>query len=200
MNNSYLLQRHGQSKANVAGIIISGLADGVRDEYTLTSQGEEEVRFSAENAKELGWLNERVLIFCSPFSRAMKTAAITREVIGIKAEINVDDRLRERWFGDWDKASNTHYNDVWLEDRLNPDHENANVESVNSVSKRMMSLIDDIESQYNGRDILFVSHGDALQILQASLLGDASLHRSLSHFATAEIRPLDVSLVETGKI
>ena len=42
-----------------------------------------------------------------------------------------------------------------------------------------------------GRDILLVSHGDTLQILEAGFLRmDPSAHRQLPHLDTAQIREL----------
>jgi broad specificity phosphatase PhoE len=59
------------------------------------------------------------------------------------------------------------------------------------VLDRVTALIADLERRYSGRDILLVSHGDTLQILQAGFLRmDPARHRSVPHLATAEIRPL----------
>ena len=56
---------------------------------------------------------------------------------------------------------------------------------------RTTALIADLEQRYSGRDILLVSHGDTLQILQAGFLRvDPSGHRRLPHLDTAEIREL----------
>jgi glucosyl-3-phosphoglycerate phosphatase len=55
----------------------------------------------------------------------------------------------------------------------------------------VVALIDDLDKQHAGRDILLVSHGDTLQILQAGLAGiDPARHRGLPHLRTAEIRQL----------
>ena len=56
---------------------------------------------------------------------------------------------------------------------------------------RTTALIADLERRYSGRDILLVSHGDTLQIMQAGFLRmDPSAHRRLPHLDTAEIRQL----------
>ena len=36
LNNKYFILRHGESKANVAEIIISDLENGIKEEFTLT--------------------------------------------------------------------------------------------------------------------------------------------------------------------
>jgi probable phosphoglycerate mutase len=191
MKNTYLVLRHGQSLANVAGIILSELEEGKKEEYTLSLQGEEEVRRSVSRAQEARILDEKVLIVSSPFSRCRKTAEVAKEVLKIDQEILFDDRLRERWFGDWEKTSNANYQRVWDEDRKNPDHTIAQVESANDVQKRTMALIADFERMYQGKTILLVSHGDALQIMQTGCLQQsASLHREMLPLKTAEIRAL----------
>jgi probable phosphoglycerate mutase len=193
MKNSYFILRHGQSYANVAGIILSHLEDGKKSDYTLTQQGEDEVRRSVLKAKENGVLNENMVIISSPFSRCMRTAEIAMEVLEVDQEIIFDDRLRERWFGDWEKTSNANYQKVWDDDRSDPDHLIANVESANEVQRRTVMLIDELEENYDGQAILLVSHGDALQILQTGLKKQsAAFHRDMPHLETAEIRELGI--------
>ena len=128
--------RHGESKANVAEIILSHLENGVKEDYTLTQKGEAQVRDSAEKVKSEGLLDENTLIYSSPFSRCKKTAEITKEVLGVKGEIVFDERLRERNFGDFEKTHNSNYQKVWDADASNPTHKNDNVESAKGVLAR----------------------------------------------------------------
>ena len=52
-------------------------------------------------------------------------------------------------------------------------------------------LVAELERRYAGRDILLVSHGDTLQILQAGFLRmDPAAHRRLPPLGVAEIRTL----------
>ncbi len=191
MKNSYFILRHGQSHANVAGIILSHLEEGKKDEFTLTQKGEDEVRRSAGDAKESGLLDQNVMIISSPFSRCKRTAEIAKEILEADKDIIFDDRLRERWFGDFEKTSNANYQKVWDDDRNDPDHLIANVESANDVQRRTLACIDDLETKYVGQSILLVSHGDALQIMQTGLQQQsAAFHREIPHLETAEIRKL----------
>ena len=65
----------------------------------------------------------------------------------------------------------------------------------------MTALIVDLERRYSGRDILLVSHGDPLQILQAGFVRiDPSRHRSLPALETAEIRHLRLAALEPGDL
>jgi len=189
--NHYFLMRHGESMPNVSGVILSDLNEGKKEEHTLTKNGEGQVRDSAQNAKEQGLLDEATIIYSSPFSRCKRTAEIAKEVLGVKAEIIFDDRLRERWFGDWEGKSNIHYQDVWDKDIIDPNHNDAKVESTSEVVRRVTGLIRDLESKYDGKNILLVSHGDALQIMQTFFEGvPSSGHRSLEHLKVAEIRKM----------
>ena len=174
---------------NVRGVILSHLEEGKKDEYTLTKNGEEQVRHSVQEAKTQGLLKEDAVIFSSPFSRCRRTAEIAKEVLGVPAEIIFDDRLRERWFGDWEGKSNIHYQEVWDKDILDPNHKDANVESTAEVVARVTGLIHDLEGRYAGKNILLVSHGDALQILQTFFEDKPSAaHRGLRHLKVAEVR------------
>jgi broad specificity phosphatase PhoE len=75
----------------------------------------------------------------------------------------------------------------------------SDVEPVAAVLDRATGFIADLERQHSGRDILLVSHGDTLQILQAGFLRiDPSRHRSLPHLATAEFRRLHLTEKPAG--
>lgn len=188
LHNKYFLMRHGESKANVAGIILSHLENGVQEEFTLTQKSEEQVMESVKSAKTEGWLEENVIIYSSPFSRCKKTAEIAKEVLGVKDGIIIDERLKERHFGDFEKTHNSNYQKVWEADIENPGHKNDNVESAQEVQQRTLSLIDDLEKKYANKKVLLVSHGDALQILQTGMLQKSpAVHRQLEHINTAQI-------------
>jgi len=184
--------RHGESVPNVRGVILSHLEEGKKEENTLTKNGEEQARASAREAKAHGLLDEDTIIYSSPFSRCRKTAEIAREVLGVPDGIVFDDRLRERWFGNWEGTGNANYKKVWDSDARDANHHNDNAESTAEVTARVSDLIHDLEETYSGRKILLVSHGDALQILQAFFEGvPSSAHRGLKHLAVAEIRMMN---------
>lgn len=194
LKNKYFLIRHGESNANVAEIILSHPEHGTNEEFTLTKNGEKQVMDSAKKAKSDGLLDDKTIIYSSPFSRCKRTAEIAKEILGVKNEIHFDVRLRERWFGDFERTHNSNYQKVWDVDVNNPNHKNFNVESAQEVQGRMISLIKDLEKEYVNKKILLVSHGDALQILQTGFLDKSpSQHGSLSHLKTAEIRELKVA-------
>ncbi len=155
-----------------------------------------------------------VAIFSSDFTRARETAGIFAQAIvdadiplyqnGVKNEM----RLRERFFGDFNGDSDSHYQDVWNVDCKDPNHTEFNVESVNSVVERTSGLILDLETELeragtdddNNNDanhpykVILVAHGDVLQILQTAFLKKCgSVHRSLEHLETASVREMDLT-------
>ena len=182
--------RHGQSKANLQEIIISHPENGLLADYALTEKGREQARASAELSK----LPADTVIYSSDFSRAKETAEIVRQTIEAKNEVRLTKALRERHFGTWEKKDHKHYHDVWASDKHSADHTTEEVESVNSVLSRTTRLVLDIENQYAGKNILLVSHGDCLQILQTGFQKtEPSKHRSIMHLETAEIRQMTLA-------
>lgn len=194
LNNRYFILRHGESKANVAGILLSHPEESVKEEYTLTSKGENQVRTSVKKIKREKALDDKTVICSSPFSRCKRTAEIAKEVLGIKNKIIFDNRLRERWFGIFEKQHNNNYQKVWDIDKENPEHKEFEVESAKEVQERTLSLIKDLEKKYTDNKILLVSHGDVLQILQTIFLNKSpSKNRETPHLETAEIKELKLN-------
>ena len=189
LNNEYFALRHGESRPNVLGIVLSSPEEGVHG-WGLSYTGRDQVRKSAKSALERGVLDRYTIIYSSDFLRAMETAEITREDLGVP-KVTPTEKLRERYFGEWDKTPSENYNNVWVDDKRDPSHTNHGVESANHVQDRTTGLVLQIDQKYGGRKILLVSHGDALQILQTGFLGiSPSEHRSVPHLNVAEIREL----------
>ena len=184
--NRFSVMRHGQSKANAAGIIVSCIGNDRRGDYGLTELGRQQALAAAR-----GCAQPRDTIICSSdFSRARQTAEIVRAQLS-GAEVVIAEALRERYFGAWEGSATGNYARVWAADETDSGRADGDVEPAAAVLRRTTALIVDLERQYAGRDILLVSHGDALQILQAGFLQiDPSRHRSLPALETAEIRPL----------
>jgi len=242
LHNDYYALRHGQSLANVAGIICSSPAVAV-SEYGLSSKGREQaLRAGADvvrayygqdddndDASSTGQRYADLVILSSDFRRAKETAEAVRSavladdddkppVLYRDDEVAVyDERLRERWFGDYDMTPDSNYEKVWKDDAINPSHSNGGVESANSVMDRVTSCIVEWDSRISKRSrrdveddgadnqqqqqrrrrksmVVCVAHGDVLQILQTAFeKKDASSHRSLPHLETAQLRQLVLS-------
>lgn len=191
LKNKYFALRHGESKANILGIILSDPKYGAV-EFGLSVKGKEEVRESVKKAVEKGILDKNTVIVSSDFTRARESAEIARSALGVD-KIIINKNLRERNFGNFERTENTNYQKVWDKDKSDPNHKNENVESANEVLKRVTNLILELEKKFKGKKILLVSHGDALQILQTGFLKTcASKHREVPHLHVAEIRELNL--------
>ena len=218
--NRYHAMRHGQSKANVAGIIVSRIETDRSGDWGLSDLGRGQVSAAAQACG----LPVDTVICSSDFSRAWQTAEIVRERLGA-APVVVEAALRERCFGDLEGTATGNYARVWAADEAGSGHggdggdaddggdaghagdagggdagdagrgdggnAGRGIEPAASVLDRATALVADLERRYTGRDILLVSHGDTLQILQAGFLRmDPAAHRRLPHLGVAEIRAL----------
>ncbi len=186
LKNRYFILRHGESKVNIAKIILSDPTNGVPD-YGLTDKGKKQVRNSVSKNNIL---DGDTIIYSSDFKRAKETAEITKEILKTE-EIHLTKLLHERFFGNFEKTTNKNYDVVWAHDAKDPNHQFENVESVNNVLDRTTKLILNLEKKYENKKILLVAHGDSLQILQTGFeMVCPSTHRGLTHLALAEIREI----------
>lgn len=185
LNNSYYLMRHGQSEANVAGLIVSDPAVGC-DRYGLTPDGRQQVLAAVR-----GFSNAPpTRVVCSDFLRARQTAELAAQGFGLADPI-CDIGLRERYFGRWEGLSDNSYPPIWADDQREVIRQDSGVETVDAVQRRGLAVLARLEQAYSGETLLLVSHGDLLQILQTAFAGvPASEHRGLPHHQTAEIKPL----------
>jgi probable phosphoglycerate mutase len=186
MNNQYFAFRHGESRANVEGIVISDPAVGTT-RYGLTAEGRRQVLAGIEAAEGF---DSETLIVSSDFKRAAQTAEMIRETLDVET-VQFDARLRERFFGNYEGAPHASYSEAWKNDALASSQERSGVENADAVRRRMWAVIESLEAEYAGRKIILVSHGDPLLILQSAFEGIAAAdHRSLPYFNTAELRML----------
>ena len=189
LNNRYFIIRHGESKANVAHILLSHPKEGTVS-FGLSPKGKKQVKISVSKNKKSKILDSDIIIYSSDFLRARETAEIAKKLLGIE-KINFHKNLRERYFGKFDKTSLDNIKIAWEHDEKNPNHKHKGVESPNKVLKRTLALISKLEKKYKDKKILLVSHGDVLQILHTHFSKKpVSQHRKIPHLETAEIREL----------
>ncbi|CAG8475150.1 15802_t:CDS:2 [Funneliformis caledonium] len=150
-----------------------------------------------------------IKIYSSPFLRTIETANILlTELLNngrdepyvdvtVHPEVIVHDDLRERNFGIFElRSDHESYSKVWAIDESittpsNNEYKEIGVESCEQVRSRMCDVIREIEQHSELLKehlvVVFVSHGDSLQILQTAFENvEANLHRSLNHIGTAE--------------
>ena len=177
-NRTFIL-RHGHSEANAAGLIVSDLQRG-RSGYGLTEQGREQVRHTFRQTS----LPTPVVIVSSPFLRAVQTAEIAADHLGVST-VTQDDRLRERWFGEFELTKDTNYQKVWGQDAIDPTHTQWQVESTAEVAERLADLYTALNDRYPKHAILLVAHGDMASTLLCWAQGeDLRHHREIGSLAT----------------
>lgn len=160
--------------------------------FGLSPKGKKQVKISVLKNKKSKLLDSDVIIYSSDFLRAKETAEIAKKILDIK-KINFHKKLRERYFGKYDKTSLDNIKIAWAHDEKKPNHRHKGVESPKKVLKRTLAVIDELEKKYSDKKILLVSHGDVLQILHTHFSKKpVSQHRKIPHLETAEVRELKV--------
>ncbi len=188
IKNSYIILRHGKSKANELGIISSKLNSDI---YGLSEQGKVEVERNIINGISMGVFKipTKIVLYSSPFLRTVETIKIAKKLLESTIEVKINDALSERDFGTFESKSSKNYIKVWNEDVLNPNHTKFGVESIFNVQKRLTRFIAYLEEEYSNQEIILCCHGDVASVLiclfeQKKL----SLHNKIIKFDTGEIR------------
>lgn len=214
-SNTYWILRHGESLANVQGLIICdpasgctgwGLSDsgrlaveaGLRAHLagsgSAGSPPDSSAQSGATDAGTAGAerLGPATLIICSDFLRARETAEIAARVCQAAAP-QPTPALRERNFGQLHGQPDTRYPEIWAYDarQAGDSAYPPGVESPLAVARRLAGLLAELEQAHSRRQILLVSHGDILQICQAWFAGlPVHRHRELPHLDKGELRRL----------
>jgi len=165
------LVRHGESAGNVAALAAEASGEGRIDIATrdmdvpLSDRGERQ-------AKALGaWIGEQpkdqrpTAVLASPYTRACQTAEIAMAAAGLtNVEIAVDERLREREFGQLDRLTK-----AGIIERYPGEAERRGFlgkfyyrpiggESWADVVLRLRSLVDTVSRTCTNERLLVVSH------------------------------------------
>ena len=171
--------RHGESEANVGRVYSNGL-----DVHGLTAPGR---RQAAERADHLRGIPFAAL-YSSPILRAVQTAAIVAEPLGLAYQ--VEDGLREYDVGvlegrTYDQETDRIYWEVtrqWMEEK-DFDARIEGGESCNDIAARFMPFIRRLEAQYRGAgaNVLLISHGGTLRAMLPLLLRDIDHAYAMAH-------------------
>ena len=156
--NRYIIMRHGESEHNVLGILSSKAANP----HHLTEAG----RMVVEATADLLDKESIDVIFTSPFVRTRETADIVVERRAFKGEVVVDDRLGEFNFGDYDGRQVEEYHRYFdsLHEKLTKRMPNG--ENLYDVRKRVGDFLYDIDSRYEGKHILIITHDSPATVLE----------------------------------
>jgi isoleucyl-tRNA synthetase len=187
--NTYRVMRHGQTEHNLKGLWNFGDRTD-----PLTDTGKEQVATAAAALKD-----SRIdMIITSPFKRTLETSSLIAAHLGLTEEnIIIDGRLGEWNVGaQFDGKPLDNYFSIRnaQEDRYGFKTEDG--ESYIDIIKRAGTFLYDIEQQYQGKNILIVSHGAVTRALELVANGlvvknlfDST--RNFKNYDNAEVRQID---------
>ena len=157
--NTYTAMRHSESLGNTKGIVTSKIG-GHGDE--LTEKGKEELSKKIEELKEL----KIDLIISSPFERTKETAQSIKEGLSLSDDdLIFESRIQELQIPEYEGKDWTVWRDKNIHERFNfIDDKNENY---NKVKERVGEFMYDCEEKYEGKNILFISHGLPIQMMHA---------------------------------
>ncbi|MBP9762312.1 histidine phosphatase family protein [Patescibacteria group bacterium] len=189
LHNRYYVMRHGHSQANEKGIIVSDPKNGLSD-YGLTDKGKHEAKVSISEAALRYSFDVNLLIISSDFLRCRETAELVSGLLGT-SNVELEPRLRERFFGELELGPNSEYKHIWERDALNETVGAFGAESAQETLERCLAVIGELEAGFQEETFLLVSHGDPLQILSTAFHNlPPGRHQELSLLETGEIRAL----------
>jgi broad specificity phosphatase PhoE len=165
------LVRHGESSGNVAAMAAEAAGDAAIDIATrdmdvpLSDRGERQ-------AKALGaWIGERpddqrpTAVLSSPYARACQTAEIAMAAAGMgDVEIAVDERLREREFGQLDRLTKAGITERYPGEAQRRSflgkfyYRPIGGESWADVVLRLRSVVDTASLKYRNERLMVVTH------------------------------------------
>jgi len=160
-----IFMRHGEADNNVSRILV-----GRHIEAHLTEQGKQQVADASKHLKNIAI--EKVYV--SPVIRAIETAKIVCENLGMEYEI--DERLYEIELGklvgmNYEEVT-TKYGDLFMRfyTEKDPVLEQFGVEAFASVKQRIKSFLDDAIQRHENSNILTITHLDPIKAALATML------------------------------
>ncbi|AKK03601.1 bifunctional RNase H/acid phosphatase [Corynebacterium epidermidicanis] len=177
-----ILLRHGETAMSVAKQ-YSGSSDP-----ELSENGRAQAEATATRLASHGGID---LIVASPARRAQQTAQAVADKIGLPVETIED--LRELDFGDWEgktfgqvQQQDPEFYREWLADTKLAV---PGGESVQQVMRRTKKVVDALEKQHRGKNILVVSHVTPIKSILKLALGapPGVVHRLQLNLASVSI-------------
>jgi len=187
LTNQYFGIRHGESTANKQDIIATDFE--FQKGVGLTSLGQKQIRQSVQQ-----WmppLSSSTLLVSSDFDRTIESAKHCAAALEIsETDITITNKIRDRHFGDLDGENMDRVPLIQAADEADINSELHNVESIPNVLKRMVSCIEELESQFQNQQILLISHADPLTLLDFAFQQLPLIKLYENKFNNAEIRAL----------
>ena len=165
LKNNYFILRHGQTihQTKKRGIVYGWPDD--EPPCGLTKFGKEQIKKAAQKLKK----KNIDLIFCSDARRTKETAEIVAKELDLR--VSYDERLRDVNWGIYQGKSALRAWAYYKNPKLRFKKATPKGESWDEVRDRMLSIFKELEQKYNGKNILIISHGDPLWLLEGWIKG-----------------------------
>ncbi|MDD5760572.1 MAG: histidine phosphatase family protein [Candidatus Pacebacteria bacterium] len=193
LKNKYFLLRHGKTIHQTEKKDITYLYPDDNPPCILLEEGIKEAHLAGEKLKQ----KNIDLIFASEVLRVRQTVEIVAGIIGYDLKkVIYDQRLRDiNWgvFGGKSKKEAwAYYNNDILQKFGKPAPQG---ESWDQCRQRMIAVLNEIENKFENRNVLIVSHGDPLWLLEGYLKGKSNeelIHEMKNNqdIKTGEIREM----------
>ena len=146
--------RHGQTDFNKDELILGTTDIGLN---------ENGFRQAEELADRIAELNCIDVIISSPMKRAFTTASLVSEKTGIP--VVTDERFREWDYGIYE--GKPRFTEGFSENKINYGVRMGQTgESLLQLSHRVFSALDEIIRNYDGKNVLIVSHGGVCRVIE----------------------------------
>lgn len=164
LKNDYYILRHGKTAYQKDKTDLT-YPRNPTDSVPLADEGREQIRKRSQEIKRLGISK----IYASDFLRTKQTAKIVKKEIGFSGDIIFNKKLRDLDLGVWhDRKKEDFYNKFPIDKEFfnnNP----KNGESWETVEKRMIDALEDIDKNNEQATVLIISHGDPLWLLEGRI-------------------------------
>lgn len=186
--NSVYFMRHGEATHNITDTFSAGpVGNEFEKSAVLSEKGKKEVLIAAKKLRS----KKISLIISSPYIRTKETTELVQSVLGENIKVMFDDRLIEHDHGYF---NGRYAKEIWnyfssYEERF--EKRPPQGESFNDVRSRVIDLLKDINKKYKNENILLVSHGNPLLMLETACAGTPETEvKSFSKIKTGEVRLL----------
>lgn len=165
MNNKYFILRHGQTIHQTKKKLTLYCWPDDNPLCNLTEVGVKQVEKSVQALKDA----KIDLIFSSDILRTRQTSGMAAKELNL--EVNFDERLRDINWGIYQGKSKirgwAYYKNPGAKFTKAP----PEGESWAGCAKRVVEFLTEVEGKYSGKNILIVSHGDPLWLLEGYARG-----------------------------
>ncbi len=189
--NNYFVMRHGETESNISGIIDSQITSAT----PLTENGVEQVLKTSQELQD----KKIDLIITSPLARTKETAKIIQKDLGLSDDcIVVDQRISEMRINSYEGKSWNEFHADFPKTVEFFDRKNEGDESYVDVKNRVGEFLYELESKYQNKNILIVTHGAPAWFIHAVAQGkdkEGTLEmirdvKQFHYFQNAEVKPL----------